>query len=179
MARVAAIGEPLTCLVHNAAMIYPTMLLEADLERFTQAVQTNGLSLLYLVSQARPHLTQGSSVIFISSAGARNAAPRYGALGVAKALGESLIRYLVPELAPLGVRINAVAPGLVRTTSVARMVGGEARAEQLFERAAQSNPSGRMSRDEDYTEVVAFLAGPGSAFLQGQVIQANGGAFVG
>ena len=83
------------------------------------------------------------------------------------------------ELAPLGIRINGVAPGLVRTTSVAAMVGGEASAEQVFERAARSNPSGRMSEDDDYTEVVAFLAGEGSRFVQGQIIQANGGTFVG
>jgi len=83
------------------------------------------------------------------------------------------------ELAPLGVRINAVAPGLVRTGSVADMVGGDAAAEKVFERAARSNPSGRMSEDADYAEVVAFLAGPGAAFIQGQVIHANGGAFVG
>jgi NAD(P)-dependent dehydrogenase (short-subunit alcohol dehydrogenase family) len=173
------LGEPLTCLVHSAAMIYPTTLLGADLETFTRAVRTNGLSLLYLVSAARPSLPRGASVILISSAGARSPSPRYGALGVGKALAESLVRYLVAELAPLGVRINAVAPGLVRTTSVASMVGGADAAERLFERAARANPSGRMSEDADYTEVVAFLASPAAAFVQGQVIQANGGAFLG
>ena len=179
MAEVAAAGRPLTCLVHSAAMIYPTTLLGADPERFTRAIQTNGLSLLYLAQAALPYFEAGSSVIFISSAGARTANPRYGALGAGKALAESLMRYLVLELAPLGVRINAVAPGLVRTTSVSAMVGGEAAAERVFERAARSNPSGRMSEDDDYTEVVAFLAGPGARFIQGQVIHANGGAWVG
>lgn len=179
MTAVAEIGQPLTCLVHSAAMIYPTTLLDADLERFTRAVQTNGLSLLYLVQKALSFFEIGSSVVFISSAGARTASPRYGALGTGKALAESLIRYLALELAPRGVRINAVAPGLVRTGSVAAMVGGLAAAEQLLQRAARSNPSGRLSRDEDYTELVAFLAGPGSSFIQGQVIHANGGSFIG
>ncbi len=179
MDAAGRIGGPVTCLVHSAAMIYPTTLLEADLERFTEAIQTNGLSLLYLVQKALPLMTKGSSVIFISSAGARSASPHYGALGAGKALAESLMRYLVAELAPRGVRINAVAPGLVRTTSVSAMVGGEEAAERVFERAARSNPSGRMSEDADYTEIVAFLAGPGAAFIQGQVIHANGGAFVG
>ena len=59
------------------------------------------------------------------------------------------------------------------------MVGSEAAAEKVFARAAGSTPSGRMSEDDDYTEVVAFLAGDGSRFVQGQIIQANGGAFVG
>lgn len=178
-AAAAATGEAVSCLVHNAAMIYPTSLLEADLARFTRAVQVNGLSLLYLVSKIRPLLAEGSSIVFITSAGARQPSPRYGALGVAKALGESVMKYLVAELAPAGIRINAVAPGLVRTTSVARMVGGEDAAERLFERSARANPSGRMSGDADYADVVAFLASPAAAFVQGQVIHANGGSFVG
>ncbi len=70
-------------------------------------------------------LGRGSSVVFISSAGARTARPGYAALGVGKALAEAVIRYLVPELAPLGIRINAAAPGLVHTTSVAKMTGSE------------------------------------------------------
>jgi NAD(P)-dependent dehydrogenase (short-subunit alcohol dehydrogenase family) len=131
------------------------------------------------VSLARAHFGEGASIIFISSGGARTASPNYAAMGVAKALGESLIRYLVPELAPLGVRINAVAPGLVRTSSVAGMVGGDAAAERLFERAAKANPSGRITRDQDFTEVVAFKSSPAAAFVQGQVIQVNGGAFIG
>jgi NAD(P)-dependent dehydrogenase (short-subunit alcohol dehydrogenase family) len=171
-------GGPLH-IVHSAAMIYPTSLLRADLAKFTAAIHANGLSLLYLVQPALPLLQRGSSIVFITSAGARQAQTGYAALGVGKALAESLVRYLVPELAPRGVRVNAVAPGLVKTTSVAGMLGSQEAAEQLYERAARSNPSGRMSRDDDYAAVVEFLLGPGAEFVQGQVIHANGGAYVG
>ncbi|HUZ12478.1 MAG TPA: SDR family oxidoreductase [Caulobacteraceae bacterium] len=177
--EVAALGGGPLHIVHGAAMIYPTSLLRADLETFTAAMHANGLSLLYLVQPALPLLQRGSSIVFISSAGARQAQPGYAALGVGKALAESLVRYLAPELAPRGVRINAVAPGLVRTGSVAAMLGSEEAAEQLYQRAARSNPSGRMSEDADYAAVVEFLLGPGAQFVQGQVIHANGGAYVG
>jgi NAD(P)-dependent dehydrogenase (short-subunit alcohol dehydrogenase family) len=170
-------GEPLH-IVHSAAMIYPTTLLEADLERLTQAIHTNGLSLLWLVRQALPRLARGSSVVLISSAGARTPQARYAALGVGKALAESLMRYLVMELAPRGVRINAVAPGLVATSSVAGMVGSGEAAARLLERAGQANPSGRLARDADYAAVVDFLLSPAAEFVQGQVIHANGGAHV-
>lgn len=179
MAEVATLGQGPLHIVHSAATIYPTSLLRADLARFTAAIHANGLSLLYLVQPALPLLQRGSSIVFITSAGARQSQAGYAALGVGKALAESLVRYLVPELAPRGVRINAVGPGLVRTSSVASMVGGEAAAEQLYERAARSNPSGRMSRDDDYAAVVAFLLSPAAEFVQGQVIHANGGAYVG
>ena len=166
-------------IVHSAAMIYPTALLEADLELFTTAIQTNGLSLLYLVKAALPQLTRGSGIVFISSAGARSTLANYAALGAGKALAESLVRYLVPELAPRGVTINAVAPGLVATTSVARMAGGEAAAERVLERGARANPSGRLTEGADYAAVVDFLLSPAAGFVQGQVIHANGGAWVG
>ena len=178
IAKVATCGTGPLHIVHSAAMIYPTTLLGADLERFTAATHANGLSLLYLVQPAVPLLKPGSSIVFISSAGARQARPGYGALGVGKALAESLIRYLVPELAPLGVRINAVAPGLVRTPSVSGMAGGEEAAERLYAQAARTNPSGRMSEDADYAAVVEFLLSPGAAFVQGQVIHANGCAYL-
>ena len=163
--------------VHSAALIYPTSLLGADLAKFTRAVETNGLSLLYLVQKAMPLLSRGSSIVFISSNGARAAiSPTYGALGTGKALAEAIIRYLVQELAPKGIRINAVAPGLVHTTSVAAMVGSEEAAAKLVERAARNNPSGRASRDSDYASVVKFLLSPEAEFVQGQVIHASGGA---
>ena len=88
------------------------------------------------------------------------------------------MRYLVAELAPRGVRINAVAPGLVETTSVATMLGSEEAAARLFERAARANPSGRMTQDRDYAAVVEFLLSPAAEFVQGQVIHVNGGAYV-
>ncbi|TAL33588.1 MAG: SDR family oxidoreductase [Phenylobacterium sp.] len=170
-------GGPLH-IVHSAASIYPTPLLEADLTAFEGAIRTNGLSLLYLVQAALPWLAPGSSIVFISSAGARQVLANYAALGCAKALAESLIRYLVPELAPRGVRINAVAPGLVATTSVAKMAGGEQAAERVLDRGARANPSGRLAEGADYAAVVDFLLGDGARFVQGQVIHANGGAYV-
>ena len=165
-------------LVHNAAMIYPTSLLDADLARFTEAVHVNGLSLLYLVKAALPQLTPGSGVVFISSAGARSPQANYGAIGVGKALAESILRYLVAELAPRGVRINAVAPGLVATTSVVKMLGSEEAAQRRFDRAAGASPSGRLTEDADFAAVTEFLLSPAAVFVQGQVIHVNGGAYV-
>jgi NAD(P)-dependent dehydrogenase (short-subunit alcohol dehydrogenase family) len=174
---MAGIG-PLTHIVHSAAMIYPTTLLGADLATFRQAVETNGLSLLYLVHAAQGLLGRGSSVVFITSMGSRIPQANYGALGVGKALAESIVRYLVAELAPRGIRINGVAPGLVHTTSVASMVGGEEAAQAVVDRAARTNPSGRLSRDSDYASLVEYLLSPDAEFIQGQVIAATGGVGV-
>ena len=178
IAGVERQGHGLTHIVHSAAMIYPTTLLGSDLTKFRQAVETNGLSLLYLVHAAQHLLGRGSSVVFITSMGARIPSANYGALGVGKALAEAIVRYLVAELAPRGVRINGVAPGLVHTTSVASMVGSEEAALAVVERAARSNPSGRASRDSDYASLVEYLLSPDAEFIQGQVIAATGGTGV-
>ena len=178
MAEIARQGHRLSHIVHAAAMIYPTTLLGADLAKFRQAVETNGLSLLYLVHAAQGLLDRGSSVVFITSMGSRIPSPNYGALGVGKALAEAIVRYLVAELAPRGIRINGVAPGLVHTTSVAAMLGSEDAAQAAVDRAARTNPSGRESRDSDYAALVEFLLGPEAEFIQGQVIAATGGTGV-
>lgn len=172
---VAKADATLTAIVHSAALIYPTTLLDADLEKFTRAVETNGLSLLYLVQKLLPAMARGTSIVFITSGGARIPQPRYGALGVGKALAESIVRYLVMELAPKGIRINGVAPGLVATSSVADMVGSQDAADRLFEKAAKANPSGRMSKDSDYASLVEYLISPEAEFIQGQIIAATGG----
>ena len=175
--ETAQVHSGILHIVHSAALIYPTTLLGADLEKFARAVHTNGLSLLYLVQKALPHLSRGSSIVFITSNGARTVVSNtYGALGTGKALAEGIIRYLVPELAPRGIRINAVAPGLVHTTSVATMVGSVEGAAKLVERAGKANPSGRETRDSDYASLVGYLLSPEAEFVQGQVIAATGGA---
>ena len=176
---IEALGGGLTHIVHSAATIYPTSLLGADLKRFTAAIHANGLSLLYLVQPAVRLMERGGGIVFISSAGARQPSGNYGALGLGKALAEATLKYLVAELAPRGIRINAVAPGLVQTTSVSAMTGSQEAAERLYERSARANPSGRMSNDDDYAAVVEFLLSPAAAFIQGQVIHANGGSYVG
>ena len=178
IAEIERQGHGLTHIVHSAATIYPTTLLGADLERFRAATETNGLSLLYLVHAAQDLLRRDSSVVFITSMGARIPSANYGALGVGKALAEAIVRYLVAELAPRGIRINGVAPGLVHTTSVAAMVGSEAAAQAVVERAARSNPSGRASRDSDYASLVEYLLSPEAEFIQGQIIAATGGTGV-
>jgi enoyl-[acyl-carrier protein] reductase III len=99
LAEVALIVDRLDLLVHGAV-------LDADPDAFAEAITLNGTSLVFLVQAARPLLKRGSSIIFLSSRGSRQIVPAYAAIGAGKALAEALTRYLAPELAPLGVRIN-------------------------------------------------------------------------
>jgi NAD(P)-dependent dehydrogenase (short-subunit alcohol dehydrogenase family) len=171
---VRAAGLGVDQLVHCAVDPYGSSALEADPARFAQAVTTNGTSLLFLVQAALPLMRRGSSVFYLSSRGGRIVVPNYAAVGVGKALAESLMRYLATELAPRGIRINAVAPAIVETDAVRAMFGPNA--AELVRSSAAHNPSGRGVQDKDYTNLMRWLASPEAEFVQGQVIFVNGGA---
>ncbi len=176
LAQVAERTDRLDQLVHCAVRALPRPALDCDADDFTAAVNLNGTALLYLVQAAKPLLARGSTVFFLTSRGGRTVVPNYAAVGIAKALAESLVRYLAAELAPLGVRINSVAPGVVDTQAVRTLFGDKA--EELVRHAAETNPSGRGVREEDYTSVIRFLASPEAAFVQGQTIFVNGGHYL-
>ena len=160
-------------LIHSAVNTHVGSALGSDLKSFSQAVTVNGLSLLYITQAAMALLRRGSSIFFLSSRGGRKVVDNYAAIGVGKALAESLIRYLAVELAPSGIRINAVAPSVVDTEAL-RAVFGEESAEIVSQQSA-SNPSGRGILSEDYTCLMRFLASPAAEYITGQVLSVNGG----
>jgi enoyl-[acyl-carrier protein] reductase III len=174
IAAVRATTDRLDQVVHCAVDAYATPILAADPARFARAVATNGTSLLFLVQAALPLLARGSTVFFLTSRGGRIVVANYAAIGVAKALAESMIRYLAAELAPKGVRINAIAPAIVETDAVRTLFG--AQASNLVREAGNHNPSGRGVTDADYTNLMRWLASPQAEYIQGQVIFVNGGA---
>ena len=161
-------------IVHCAVDAYATAVLDADPERFTRAVMTNGVSLLFLAQAALPLHGRGSTIFFLTSRGGRVVVANYSAIGVAKAMAESLMRYLAVELAPKGIRINAIAPAIVDTDAVRTLFG--AQAGDLVRASARDNPSGRGVMAADYTSLMRWLASPEAEFIQGQIIFVNGGA---
>jgi enoyl-[acyl-carrier protein] reductase III len=174
ISAAGAITDRLDQVVHCAVDAYASTALAADPIRFARAVTTNGTSLLFLVQAALPLLSRGSTVFYLTSRGGRIVVPNYAAVGVSKALAESLMRYLAVELAPKGVRINAIAPAIVETDAVRALFGAEAAG--LVRDSARHNPSGRGVVDADYTGLMRWLASPAAEFIQGQVIFVNGGA---
>jgi len=174
--KVAEHVDRLDLVVHGAVKVLVGTLLDADPETLAQAITLNGTSLVFLVQAVRPLLKPGSSIVFLSSRGSRQVVPAYGAIGAGKALAEAVMRYLVPELAPIGVRINCVAPGTLDTEAVSNLFG--AGTDAFLAGEAAGNPSGRNIAHGDYTGLVAFLASKEASMIQGQVIFVNGGQYV-
>jgi enoyl-[acyl-carrier protein] reductase III len=107
-------------------------------------------------------------IIAVSSNGARMAAPAYASLGMAKAALESLVRYLAVELAPKGITVNAVSTAKIDK-------GPDTPAPEVAAMLAGRTPAGRLTTPRDVAGIVALLCTDEAAWLQGQVITADGG----
>jgi enoyl-[acyl-carrier protein] reductase III len=169
----ATLGE-LDLLVHCAVTAYEGSALAAPEAAFRDSVEKNGLSFLWLVRAFKDLLAPGSSAIFLSSGGATRAVPNYAPLGVAKALAEGVVRYLAVEMAPQGVRVNAVSAAAVDTAALRAMMPGGV-AEQFLATSAKRNPSGRALETADVAGAIMALASEDAAMIQGQIVRVDGG----
>lgn len=170
----AELGTPVRQVVHSAVRVVTGSLLSLTEAELTGALAVNGTSLLWLVRALRPLLRPGSTVLYLTSRGGRSVVPGYGSVGPAKALGEALVRYLAVELAPEGIRVNALAPG-TQDTAALRQVFGD-RTDEIIAATAARSPSGRLVTPADYTATARFLASPEASMVTGQVLFVHGGA---
>lgn len=113
----------------------------------------------------------GGAVVNISSLGASRVMRDYFLVGVSKAALEAVTRYLAVELAPHGVRVNAVSGGLVETDALKAFPWGA----DLIRQNRERTPAGRMVEPDDIARVVAFLCTPASAMIRGQTVVVDGG----
>jgi enoyl-[acyl-carrier protein] reductase III len=167
--EVAALG-PLDVLVHNAATGVIRPALETEDKHWDWTLNANARALLQLARAAAPSMKPGSSIVAISSLGAQRVLDNYVLVGTSKAALEALVRYLGVELAPRGVRVNAVSGGVVDTGALEHFPNRE---EML--RAGASNPVGRLVSPDDIAGAVAFLCGPDADMIRGQTIVVDGG----
>jgi NAD(P)-dependent dehydrogenase (short-subunit alcohol dehydrogenase family) len=144
-----------------------------DLEAFDVIMHNNVYSALRLCHLARSHLKaagQGALVLVSSIAGLFGN-QLIGAYGLSKAAENQLVRNLALEFGPDAIRVNAVAPGLVRTDFSRALLENE-RMVKYFE---STTPLRRLAEPEDIGRVIAFLVGEDSRWLSGQVLTADGG----
>ena len=168
LGEVAALG-PLDVLVHNAATGVIRPALETEDKHWDWTMNANARALLQLARAAAPQMTEGSSIVAISSLGAQRVLENYVLIGTSKAALESLVRYLSVELAPR-IRVNAVSGGVVDTGALEHFPN---RDEMLA--AGAANPVGRLVTPEDIAGAVAFLCSPDADMIRGQTLIVDGG----
>ena len=167
--EIAALG-PLDALIHNAATGVIRPALETADKHWDWTMNANARALLQLARVAAPQMPAGSSIVAISSLGAQRVLDNYVLIGTSKAALESLVRYLAVELAPRGIRVNAVSGGVVDTGALEHFPNREAMLA-----AGASNPVGRLVEPGDIAGAVAFLCGPDAGMVRGQTLIVDGG----
>lgn len=120
--------------------------------------------------EAARRLRNDGRIINVSSSVIGMRLPTYGIYIATKAAVEGLTQVLAQEMRGRGIRVNAIAPGPVATEL---FLSGKS--QELLDLMAKMNPIERLGEPEDIARVVSFLAGPEGAWVNGQVIRANGG----
>ncbi|HZP41057.1 MAG TPA: SDR family oxidoreductase [Candidatus Binatia bacterium] len=172
LVEAARAANRLDVLVHNAALGTFKPVLQVRPNQWQLTMSINVQALLELARGLADLLAaSGGVVVSLTSHGGRRVLPNYGAVGVSKAALESLTRYLAAELAPRGVRVNALCAGWVDTDAVRAFPNhGELRAW-----VEQRVPMGRVAEPGDIADVVRLLVRPEARWITGQVIVADGG----
>ncbi len=164
----------LDVLVCNAAVNpYYGPLLDITDEAFDKIMGSNVKSNLWLCSRAVPEMARqgGGSVVIISSIGGLRGSTVIGAYGISKAADFALARSLAGEWGPKKVRVNCIAPGLVKT-DFARALWED---EDLLKRRTATTPLRRIGEPHEIAGAVVYLASDASSFMTGQTIVIDGG----
>ena len=115
-------------------------------------------------------MDEGSSFVAISSLGAQRVLDNYVLIGTSKAALEAVVRYLAVELAPRGIRANAVSAGVVETAALEFFPNKD---EML--RSVERTPAGRLVEPDDIAAAVSFLCSDDAAMIRGQTVIVDGG----
>ncbi len=157
-------------LVNNAGIMQLAPIAEFDDAAFEQQVALNLGGAFRGMREAARRLADGGRIINFSSSVVGLYQPGYGVYAATKAAVEAMTHILAKELGSRRITVNAVAPGPVATDLFLK-----GKSDEQVAAAAKAHPFGRIGEPEDIARVVAFLAGPDSAWVNGQVIRANGG----
>lgn len=167
--------ETLDLLLLNAALEQTAPFEEVDEESFDAHFATNVKGHYFLVRELLPMLTRESSIVFTSSILAEKAMPNMSVYSGTKGAQIALTRALAVELAPRGIRVNAVAPGPVDTPALEKLGLSSDQLRALKDGLVQQVPLGRFATSEEIARAVAFLASPDASFITGTTTVVGGG----
>ena len=163
-------------LVNSAGIIKNGSIEDTTLFDWDKMMNINLRSAFYLMQKCIPHLeaTKGN-VVNVSSVTGLRAFPNVLAYCVSKAATDQLTRCSALELAPKGIRVNAVNPGVVVTNLHKRGGMSDENYEDFIENAKNTHPIGRAGTPEEVAELIAYLASDKAAWITGATYEIDGG----
>jgi len=174
----SVVGDRLDVLVLNAGISMSARIADYTVEDFDNLFSTNVRGPFFLVQQLLPVLGEGSNIVVISSLGARAVVGKHGledpsllAYTSTKGALETLVKNWAAILGPSGIRVNAVAPGVI-DTDMSNFAKTDAGRETTLGMQALK----RIGKPEDVADVVAFVASDGARWITGASIPVDGGS---
>ncbi len=167
----ALAGERLDILVANAGIAKAATIEETSIEDFDALFAVNVRAPFFLVQQLLPILREGSSVIFTSSLVAHSAVGALSAYGATKGAVDTMVKHFAAALGPQGIRVNAVAPGVVATDMSSFVTTDEGRDYTLGIQALK-----RVAQPDDIAAAIVFLASDAARWVSGDTLRVDGGS---
>ncbi|WP_175746225.1 SDR family oxidoreductase [Burkholderia ambifaria] len=156
--------------VNSAGVMKLGAIADYDDTTFDQTVAINLKGTFNVSREAAKRVRSGGRIVNLSSTMVGVRLPTYGVYVATKAAVEGLTQVLAQEMRGRGISVNAVAPGPVATELFL-----DGKSPEQVDRLAKMNPLERLGQPGDIAGVVAFLAGPDGAWVNGQILRANGG----
>ncbi|MEQ4617550.1 MAG: SDR family oxidoreductase [Corticimicrobacter sp.] len=157
-------------LVNNAGILQTSALADTSDALFARHFAINVQGVFNTLREAAHRLETGGRIINLSTTALALNLPGYGIYNGTKAAVEAFTRVFAKELRGRDITVNAVAPGPVATELFM-----QGKTDEQIQAFAKMPPLERLGQPEDIAHIVAFLAGPESAWVNGQVLRANGG----
>jgi NAD(P)-dependent dehydrogenase (short-subunit alcohol dehydrogenase family) len=162
-------------LVNNAGTNpYFGPMVNADEGAFDKTFEVNTKGYFNTAREVAKHLIDRGgkgSLIFVSSVAGLRAAPLQGIYGMSKAAVNSMVQTLAMELGPSGIRVNAIAPGLVETRLASALVANK----DIVQHVVNRTPLGRYAQPDEIAGAALFLASDASSFVTGHTLVVDGG----
>lgn len=167
---VKAFGK-ITILVNNAGGGGPKPF-DMPMDDFVRAYKLNVFSIFRLSQLCAPHIETagGGAVLNISSMAGENKNQHMTSYGSSKAAANHLTRNMAFDLGPRGIRVNAIAPGAIKTDALASVLKPEMEKAML-----KHTPLGRLGEADDIAYAALFLCSPAASWISGQVLTVSGG----
>jgi NAD(P)-dependent dehydrogenase (short-subunit alcohol dehydrogenase family) len=159
----------------NAGVTSLVPLEALDEETYDWHFDTNLKGQVFLLQKVLPLLGRGSSVVLTSSTGSDRGNPGMAVYAATKGAQLSLMRTLAVELAPRGIRVNAVSPGPIETPMMTKLGMPADKLDDFKVSFAARIPTGRFGTPEEIANAVAFLASAEASFITGANLVADGG----
>jgi NAD(P)-dependent dehydrogenase (short-subunit alcohol dehydrogenase family) len=158
--------------VVNSAGILETMHVE-ELTRasYDRVMGINVRGPLFLTQAALPHLSSGASIVFVASGNAVLASPNGSVYAASKGALVSLVKGLTADLAPRGIRVNAISPGPIVTPLLSAALADP----EVTAALEQGVPAGRLGTPEEVAELALFLVSDASSYVYGASFAVDGG----